>query len=79
MSEFSQIVIGSLVSDILITNGDYTEQFRPMGRQIGIVANCLLCDSYFVEVVDQVDLSEFRGRKKGALEEKYEDLQVILH
>lgn len=43
-------------------------------RPIGIIANCLLCDNYFMLIVDHVDLREIKG--KNALEEKLEKVQL---
>lgn len=43
-------------------------------RPIGIIANCLYCDSYFMLTVDHVDLREIKG--KNDLEAKLEKIQL---
>ena len=34
-----------------------------MGRPVGILCRCALCDSYFVVELGQVDMATYRGKK----------------
>jgi hypothetical protein len=48
-----------------------------MGRSVGILCRCALCDSYFVLELGQVDLAVYRGKKgKAALMDYFESLQA---
>ena len=48
-----------------------------MGRAVGILCRCALCDSYFVLELGQVDLAVYRGKKgKAALMDYFESLQA---
>ncbi|KAL0490454.1 hypothetical protein AKO1_009537 [Acrasis kona] len=47
-----------------------------MVREIAMIGNCMMCDSFFVNVVGIVDLAENRGAKgKDVLSEQYESVQ----
>lgn len=49
----------------------------PMGRAVGILCRCALCDSYFVLELGTVDLTVYRGKKgKAALMDYFESLQA---
>lgn len=48
-----------------------------MGRAVGILCRCALCDSYFVLELGTVDLAVYRGKKgKAALMDYFESLQA---
>jgi hypothetical protein len=48
-----------------------------MGRAVGILCRCALCDSYFVLELGQVDMATYRGKKgKAALMDYFEKLQA---
>eukprot|EP01103_Thecamoeba_quadrilineata_P015927 TRINITY_DN5177_c0_g1_i2.p1 TRINITY_DN5177_c0_g1~~TRINITY_DN5177_c0_g1_i2.p1 ORF type:complete len:133 (+),score=23.75 TRINITY_DN5177_c0_g1_i2:123-521(+) len=51
-----------------------------MKREIGVIVNCVLCDSYFVVVINVVDLSNYSGKKgKDLLLNSYEKQQQQLN
>jgi hypothetical protein len=57
------------------------------GREIAMMGNCNMCDSYFINVVGVVKLSERRGAKGkellgdqyGKLQEKFTNKLELLH
>ena len=49
-----------------------------MPHEVGIVCRCVLCDSYFVTVIDQLQLGEYRGKAgKAQLEDRMEAMQAL--